>query len=121
MRAILATMTLVGFTLSAAAQTPPPAPAPASPPPGAAAPASPPPPSALPAPSVPPVDCRAQAQSKGLRGEELRDSVAVCVQEQRLACIKDAVAKKVVGKERHEFMQTCAGRPNRPAKKQDRL
>ena len=113
MRTVLVTIAMAGFTVSAAAQTPPPAAAPA---PGSAPPAS-----AAPASSVPPVDCRAQAQAKGLTGQELRDSVAICVQEQRLACIKDAVAKKIVGKERREFMQTCAGRPNRQGKKQDRL
>ncbi|HZT27256.1 MAG TPA: hypothetical protein VFA57_16275 [Pseudolabrys sp.] len=112
MRLILVIATLMSLTLGATAQTSPPAASAATPPASATAP---------PVSSVPPVDCRAQAQAKGLSGQELRDSVAVCVQEQRLACIKDAVAKKIVGKQRREFMQTCAGRPNRQGKKQDRL
>jgi hypothetical protein len=69
--------------------------------------------SATPAPSTPPVNCRAEAQSKGLRGQDMRDAVLICVQERRLACAKEAVGRKIVGPARRDFMQTCAGRPDR--------
>jgi hypothetical protein len=99
MRLLVIAAALVGSTIAAAAQTAP-APAPSAPPPAAAA-----------APSTPPVDCRAQAQSKGLRGQAARDSIQVCVQEQRLACTKEAVDKKLVGMARRDFVRACAGRP----------
>jgi hypothetical protein len=59
------------------------------------------------------VDCRAQAQSKGLRGQAARDAMEICVEEQRLACVKEAVEKKVVGAARRDFVRSCAGRPGR--------
>ena len=67
----------------------------------------------MPAPSTPPADCRGQAQSKGLRGQAARDAIQVCVEEQRLACVKEAVEKKIVGEHRREFVRACAGRPKR--------
>ena len=61
----------------------------------------------------PAADCRGQAQSKGLRGQAARDAIQVCVEEQRLACVKEAVEKKIVGEHRREFVRACAGRPKR--------
>ena len=105
MRLIVIAAVLAGFTTAAAAQTAPaPAPAPSAAPPAA---------SNVPAPSTPPADCRGQAQSKGLRGQAARDAIQGCVEEQRLACVKEAVEKKIVGEHRREFVRTCAGRPKR--------
>ena len=98
MRLIVIAAVLAGFTTAAAAQTAP-APAPSATPPAA---------SNVPAPSTP-----GQAQSKGLRGQAARDAIQVCVEEQRLACVKEAVEKKIVGEHRREFVRTCAGRPKR--------
>jgi hypothetical protein len=105
MRLVVIAAVLAGFTTAAAAQTAPaPAPAPSAAPPAA---------SNVPAPSTPPADCRGQAQSKGLRGQAARDAIQVCVEEQRLACVKEAVEKKIVGQQRREFVRACAGRPKR--------
>jgi hypothetical protein len=101
MRLIVIAAVFAGFTTAAAAQT---TPAPSATPPAA---------SNVPAPSTPPADCRGQAQSKGLRGQAARDAIQVCVEEQRLACVKEAVEKKVVGEHRREFVRACAGRPKR--------
>ncbi|MGC1465029.1 MAG: hypothetical protein WA792_04785, partial [Pseudolabrys sp.] len=53
--------------------------------------------------------CRTQAQQKGLRGEALRDSMQVCVLETRLACLKKAIAQKIVGPARRDFVGNCDG------------
>ena len=105
MRLIVMAAVLAGFTTAAAAQT-----APAAAPAPSAAPSA---ASSVPAPSTPPADCRGQAQSKGLRGQAARDAIQVCVEEQRLACVKEAVDKKIVGEQRREFVRACAGRPKR--------
>lgn len=113
MRLLVIAAALVGFTVAAAAQTDP-APAPSAPPPAASEPsAAPPAAGAAPTASTPPVDCRAQARSKGLRGQEARDAVRGCVQEQRLACTKEAAEKKLAGTARRDFVRACAGRPGK--------
>jgi hypothetical protein len=107
MRLLVIAAVLAGFTTAAAAQTAPaPAPAPA---PSAAPPAA----SNVPTPNTPPADCRGKAQAQGLRGQAARDAIQVCVEEQRLACVKEAVEKKIIGEARRDFVRSCAGRPNR--------
>jgi hypothetical protein len=125
MRLLVIAAVLAGFATAAAAQTTPaPAPAPAAPapsatPPAAAPPAATPPAATSPAasnvptPSTPPADCRGKAQSQRLRGQAARDAIQVCVEEQRLACVKEAVEKKIIGAQRREFVRACAGRPKR--------
>jgi hypothetical protein len=104
MRIVLGFIALVSFAATAAAQTAPSSPAPAIAPPPAAA--------AAPAqPATKPVDCRAQAQAKGLRGQAARDAIALCVEELRAACLKEAIDKKIVGKDRATFIRSCSGRP----------
>jgi psiF repeat len=51
--------------------------------------------------------CREEGQSKGSRGPDLQDYVAVCVAEARLACLKQAVEQKVRGAARRDFMAKC--------------
>jgi hypothetical protein len=46
---------------------------------------------------------------KGMRGPDLQDYVLVCVAEARLACLKQAVAQKVRGAERRDFLNSCLG------------
>jgi hypothetical protein len=57
------------------------------------------------------VDCRAEAKAKGLGGQAAKDAVALCREELRTACLKEAIDKKVDGKERREFIKTCSARP----------
>src|SRR5262245_17554409 len=111
MKLLVITAALVGITAAAAAQTTPP---PSETPPAAGGAPSPNTPSpGVPSASTPPVDCRAQAQSKGLRGQAARDAMEICMAEQRLACVKEAVEKKVIGAARRDFVLSCAGRPGR--------
>jgi hypothetical protein len=106
MRLLVIAAVLAGLTTAATAQT---APAPPATPPAATPPAA----SSVPAPSTPPADCRGKAQSQGLRGQAARDAIQICVEEQRLACVKEAVEKKIVGESRRDFVRACAGRPKR--------
>jgi hypothetical protein len=96
---LIVALATLGLTAAASAQTPQ---SQSATPPAAAA---------TPQPTTPRVDCRGQAESKGLSGQDMRDAVSICVAEQRLACTKEAVDKKVVGKARREFVRACAGRP----------
>lgn len=118
-RTFVTAIALVGFAAAAyAQQSPPPDTAPPPAPPPAAAPGGAPPPAArqpaanVPQPNTPQVDCRARAREKGLRGPAIRDEVAICREEQRLACTKEAVERKIpAGDARREFIRSCAGRP----------
>ena len=51
--------------------------------------------------------CSQDAAAKGVRASEMPDYIAVCVGEARLACLKQAVAQKVHGPGRREFMNRC--------------
>ena len=51
--------------------------------------------------------CRQEGQSKGARGPDLQDHVAICVAEARLACLKQAVEQKVRGPARRDFIANC--------------
>jgi len=51
--------------------------------------------------------CRQEGQSKGTRGPDLQDYVAICVAEARLACLKQAVEQKVRGPARRDFIANC--------------
>ena len=98
MRSIIAVLGTMGLVGVAAAQQ-----APLSPPPGNAA-----------APKG--VDCRAQAQAQGLRGQEARDATQLCVAELRVTCLKQAIAQKLVKEARKDFIKSCAGRPGQGQK-----
>ncbi|MBX9845959.1 MAG: hypothetical protein K2Z80_29565 [Xanthobacteraceae bacterium] len=110
MRLLVIVTAVVGIAAAAQAQTTPPSDAP---PPAGGAPSPSTPSPSTPSAGTPPVDCRAQAQSKGLRGQAARDALEICMAEQRLACIKGAVEKKVIGAARRDFILSCAGRPGR--------
>jgi hypothetical protein len=103
MRPVIAFALLIGMVAAAAAQ---PAPPPAASPPAPIK------------PDTPPVDCRGQASAKGLSGQAMRDAVALCREEQRTACLKEAINKHIVGKERKAFVKDCSRRPKdgQPAK-----
>lgn len=51
--------------------------------------------------------CREAGYRRGLRGPNLSDDVAICVEEMRLACLKKAVAEKVRGPVRRSYLTTC--------------
>ena len=51
--------------------------------------------------------CGQDAAAKGVRASEMPDYIAVCVGEAHLACLKQAVAQKVRGPGRREFMNRC--------------
>jgi hypothetical protein len=49
--------------------------------------------------------CRTSAQT--LQGQDKKDQIELCMAEARLDCVKQAIAKKVVGPERRDFIKTC--------------
>jgi hypothetical protein len=55
------------------------------------------------------VVCRSKARQQGVRGQQLRDSIQVCVEEARLACTKKAIAQRLEGPQRREFIRNCTG------------
>jgi len=50
-----------------------------------------------------------KARQQGLRAQQLRDSVQLCMEEARLACTKKAIEQNIPGSGRREFMRNCAG------------
>jgi hypothetical protein len=53
--------------------------------------------------------CRDQGRSRGLRGPELKDFMQVCRLQAREKCLKQAIDQKIEGKDRREFVRSCAG------------
>ena len=51
--------------------------------------------------------CRKDGAGKGLREQDLREHVYVCVQEARLACLKQAIEQKIRGRDRVSFIDKC--------------
>ncbi len=51
--------------------------------------------------------CKEAGTKAGLHGADLNDHVQVCIEEARLACLKQAVAQKVRGTERRDFILKC--------------
>jgi subtilisin family serine protease len=51
--------------------------------------------------------CRQAGANRGIEAADLADYVSVCVSEARLTCLKQAVAQKVRGSERREFLNRC--------------
>jgi hypothetical protein len=88
MRILVAVIAVAAFTVAAAAQSTTPM-----------------------QPTTKPVDCRAEAKTKGLSGQAAKDSVALCREELRTACLKEAIDKKIVGKDRRVFVKSCSARP----------
>jgi len=110
-RTLVTAMAVIGFACAAFAQQAP-APNTTTPPAAAAPPAA----ANVPQPNTMPVNCRAQAREKGLRGPDARDSIAICREEQRLACTKEAVERKIGDHQRREFIRNCSGRGGAKAK-----
>jgi hypothetical protein len=53
--------------------------------------------------------CLQDGVNRGHHGADLRDFAVVCLAEARLTCLKQAVAQKVRGPERRDFMGRCLG------------
>ena len=112
MRLVFAAVLASSLAGSALAQqsAPPPDQAP---PPGVAAPTDQQTPAAMPQggrqPSARRTTCVNMARQQGLRAQQLRDSVQLCMEETRLACTKKAIEQKIPAPERREFMRNCVG------------
>jgi hypothetical protein len=116
MRYLVCTFLALSLAGSASAQQSAPPPDQSQPPPAAAAPAD---NQAAPAmgrpgkgnrpPNTRRTTCTEKARQQGLRGQQMKDSVRLCVDEARLACTKQAIEQKIPNKERKDFMRNCAG------------
>ena len=54
--------------------------------------------------------CRDAARGSGVRGPDMQDEVQVCVAEAHIDCLKQAVAQKIRGPQRQEFIKSCMGK-----------
>jgi len=53
--------------------------------------------------------CMDKARQQGLRGQQLRDTVQLCMQETRLSCTKQAIDKNIPAQQRRDFIRNCTG------------
>ena len=60
---------------------------------------------AVPVPSTKRFACHTASQ--GLKGQEQRDQIQLCVAQARIDCLKQAIEQKIVGRERKEFVKNC--------------
>jgi hypothetical protein len=42
-----------------------------------------------------------------LQGQERHDQIQLCVAQARIDCLKQAIDRKIVGRERKEFVKNC--------------
>jgi Spy/CpxP family protein refolding chaperone len=49
-----------------------------------------------------------QTASQGLKGQEQKDQMQLCMAQARLDCLKQAIDQKIVGPERKDFVKSCA-------------
>jgi Spy/CpxP family protein refolding chaperone len=73
--------------------------------PAATGPATVAPAAAVPVPSSKRFACHTASQ--GLKGQEQRDQVQLCIAQARIDCLKQAIDQKIVGRERREFVKNC--------------
>jgi hypothetical protein len=92
--AIAASLAIVATAYAQAPSTP------AATDPAAVAPAA-----AVPVPSGKRFACRTASQ--GLQGQERHDQIQLCVAQARIDCLKQAIDRKIVGRERKEFVKNC--------------
>jgi hypothetical protein len=60
---------------------------------------------AVPVPSSKRFACHTASQ--GLKGQEQRDHIQLCIAQARIDCLKQAIDQKIVGRERREFVKSC--------------
>jgi hypothetical protein len=94
---IAAIVALLAITATAYAQAPA---TPAATDAATAAPAA-----AVPVPSGKRFACHTASQ--GLKGQEQRDQIQLCVAQARVDCLKQAIEQKIVGRERKAFVKNC--------------
>ena len=92
--AIAASLAIVATAYAQAPSTP------AATDPAAVAPAE-----AVPVPSGKRFACRTASQ--GLQGQERHDQIQLCGAQARIDCLKQAIDRKIVGRERREFVKSC--------------
>src|ERR1700732_542236 len=49
-----------------------------------------------------------QTASQGMKGQEQRDMIQLCMAQARLDCLKQAIDRQIIGPERKDFVQSCA-------------
>ena len=49
-----------------------------------------------------------QTASQGMKGQEQRDQMQLCMAQAHLDCLKQAIDQKIVGPERRDFVKNCA-------------
>ena len=49
-----------------------------------------------------------QTASQGMRGQEQKDQMQLCMAQAHLDCLKQAIDQKIVGPQRKEFVKSCA-------------
>src|SRR5712672_1836572 len=49
-----------------------------------------------------------QTASQGMRGQEQRDQMQLCMAQAHLDCLKQAIDQKIVGPQRKDFVKSCA-------------
>jgi hypothetical protein len=49
-----------------------------------------------------------QTASQGMKGQEQRDQMQLCMAQAHLDCLKQAIDQKIVGRQRKDFVQSCA-------------
>jgi hypothetical protein len=49
-----------------------------------------------------------QTASQGMKGQEQKDQMQLCMAQARLDCLKQAIDQKIVGPQRRDFVKSCA-------------
>jgi hypothetical protein len=53
--------------------------------------------------------CLNKVRHQGLRGADRINAIQLCVEEARLSCLKKAIAQKINGPARRDYLRTCSG------------
>jgi Spy/CpxP family protein refolding chaperone len=49
-----------------------------------------------------------QSASLGMKGQEQRDQIQLCMAQAHLDCLKQAIDQRIVGPQRKDFIKSCA-------------
>ncbi len=49
-----------------------------------------------------------QTASLGMKGQERRDQIQLCMAQAHLDCLKQAIDQKIIGPQRKDFVKSCA-------------
>jgi hypothetical protein len=64
---------------------------------------------AFPAPSGGGKRVACQAAAQGVKGQERRDQLQLCMAQAHLDCLKQAIDQKIVSPQRRDFVRNCVG------------